>query len=183
MKNFCAMRSVCICVFLSYSMIIVIATSQADQCRQLKFPSEKAFDGKRFINHGIRIIEIMVVEFCETMCYMEPNCVSINIDKRADGNGKYKCELNNVTHEGHKDELIEDGHFSYHAAETACVKNSCKNNATCQSGFTDEGYRCLCTAGFKGQTCDEDVNECAVGNHDCGTNAVCNNTKGSYNCT
>ncbi|XP_022777800.1 uncharacterized protein LOC111319257 [Stylophora pistillata] len=125
----------------------------------------------------------MVMEFCKTMCYMEPNCVSINIDKRADGNGKYKCELNNVTHEGHKDELIEDGHFSYHAAETACVKNSCKNNATCQSGFTDEGYRCLCTVGFKGQTCDKDIDECATSKHDCSASAVCMNTKGSYNCT
>ena len=38
--------------------------------------------------------------------------------------------------------------------QSACVENPCKNNATCQSGFTDTGYRCLCTAGFKGRTCD-----------------------------
>ncbi|XP_027056156.1 uncharacterized protein LOC113683142 [Pocillopora damicornis] len=69
------------------------------------------------------------------------------------------------------------------SGQSACVNNPCKNNATCQSGFTDKGYHCLCTAGFKSLTCDEDIDECTIGNHDCGTNAVCNNTKGSYNCT
>ena len=39
--------------------------------------------------------------------------------------------------------------------QSNCITNPCKNNATCQSGFTDKGYRCLCSAGFKGQTCDE----------------------------
>ena len=32
-------------------------------------------------------------------------------------------------------------------------QNPCKNNATCQSGFTKKGCRCLCTAGFEGPIC------------------------------
>ena len=38
--------------------------------------------------------------------------------------------------------------------QSNCVQNSCKNNATCQSGFTKKGYRCLCTAGFEGPLCE-----------------------------
>ena len=37
--------------------------------------------------------------------------------------------------------------------ESACVHSPCKNNATCQTGFPNKGYRCLCTAGFQGQDC------------------------------
>ena len=46
-------------------------------------------------------------------------------------------------------------HISSFWLQSACVKNHCKNNATCQSGFTDKGFRCMCTAGFKGQNCDQ----------------------------
>ena len=46
-------------------------------------------------------------------------------------------------------------HVSSFWLQSACVKNHCKNNATCQSGFTEKGFRCLCTAGFKGQNCDQ----------------------------
>ena len=61
----------------------------------------------------------MVKKFCENVCFMEPDCVSINLNKRADGNGKYRCELNNVTHEGHEDELKEEENYFYHAAEAS----------------------------------------------------------------
>ena len=41
--------------------------------------------------------------------------------------------------------------------KNACKKNPCKNNATCQAGFTDRDYQCLCVdgSGFKGHDCDE----------------------------
>ncbi|XP_066026287.1 uncharacterized protein [Pocillopora verrucosa] len=154
----------------------------ADQCRNLEF-GQKAFEGKRLVNHTIRTVEITVSRFCENLCYMEPDCVSINLYTRGDGNGNYKCELNNATHEGHEGKLIEEEMYSYHAAESNCVQNPCKNNATCQSGFTKKGYRCLCTAGFEGPICERDINECARGLHKCSSGAFCNNTKGSYNCT
>ncbi|PFX15215.1 Protein HEG-like 1 [Stylophora pistillata] len=165
------------------SLMLFQGFSEADQCRTLEFRPEKAFNGKRLINHVIRIAEVMVKEFCENMCYVEPDCVSINLDNRVGRNRQYKCELNNVTHEGHEHDLKKEDNYFYRAAESACVRNLCKNNATCQSGFTDKGYRCLCTAGFKGQNCDEDFDECAEGSHSCSADAVCDNTKRSYKCT
>ena len=89
----------------------------ADQCRNLEFGPEKVFEGKRLINHTIRTVEITVSRFCENLCYMEPDCVSINLYTRGDGNGYHKCELNNATHEGHEKKLIDQEMYSYHAAE------------------------------------------------------------------
>ena len=45
--------------------------------------------------------------------------------------------------------------------QSACVDNPCDNNSTCQSGFTDKGYRCLCITGFKGPRCKKG-NPCVV---------------------
>ena len=106
-------------VFLNL-FIIIEDFSSADQCRQLKFRPEKAFDGKRLMNHMIRVAEVMTKDFCENVCFMEPDCVSINLDKRVSGHGEYKCELNNVTHERHEHDLKDEDHYFYRAAEV-CV--------------------------------------------------------------
>ena len=97
--------------------IIIEDFSEADQCRQLKFTPEKAFDGKRLMNHVIRVAEVTTKDFCENVCFMEPNCVSINFDKRGSGHGEYKCKLNNVTHERHEHDLKNEDHYLYRAAE------------------------------------------------------------------
>ena len=57
---------------------------------------------------------------------MEPDCVSINLYTRGDGdgNGNYKCELNSATHEGHEENLIEEEMYSYHSAEVNISFNS-----------------------------------------------------------
>ena len=38
--------------------------------------------------------------------------------------------------------------------KNACAKKPCQNNSTCQAGFTDRDYRCLCIAGFTGHDCE-----------------------------
>ncbi|KAL9954064.1 hypothetical protein ACROYT_G041555 [Oculina patagonica] len=156
--------------------------SCSEQCRQLVFGAEQTFEGKRLINHVIRVHDVMMAPFCDALCYMEDNCTSYNLMRRSEAEG-YKCELNNSTHEGNENDLEEDPNYDYRGTKSACVSNPCKNKATCQTGFTDKGYRCLCTPGFQGQQCQYDIDECASGTDDCSADAVCNNTKGSYNCS
>ena len=43
---------------------------------------------------------------CRVMCYMEPNCVSINVGPLE--GGKHKCELNNATDENQFTIFLED---------------------------------------------------------------------------
>ena len=49
--------------------------------------------------------------------------------------------------------------ISFHCVfflQNACDKSpKCQNNATCQSGFTFKGYRCLCPSGYKGEHCEK----------------------------
>ena len=47
--------------------------------------------------HVIRSEEVPNEGSCRVLCYMEPDCVSINV--RPAGGGNYKCELNNATDE------------------------------------------------------------------------------------
>ena len=66
-----------------------------DTCRQLEFRSGLSFQGKRLINHAIKTIE-SVFDFCGALCFMEPNCVSYNMELRS--SAITYCELNNSTH-------------------------------------------------------------------------------------
>ena len=71
----------------------------------------------------IRITDVMDGDLCETLCYMEADCVSYNLQKARSGNGKHKCELNNSTHEGHEDELKENTNYVYRGAEASVIFN------------------------------------------------------------
>ncbi|CAH3156260.1 unnamed protein product, partial [Pocillopora meandrina] len=39
--------------------------------------------------------------------------------------------------------------------KNTCGQTPCQHNGTCQTGFTDKGYRCLCPPGYKGTNCEE----------------------------
>ena len=67
---------------------------------------------KAMKNHVIRSEEVLNGGSCRLLCYMEPNCVSINLGPLK--GGKRKCELNNITDEKH---LKSRTKFTYFAIE------------------------------------------------------------------
>ena len=65
----------------------------------------------------IRSVDVIDADFCEMVCYMEPNCVSLNFKKAASENGKYGCELNNSTFKGQENKLQTNSDYIYRGAK------------------------------------------------------------------
>lgn len=61
-----------------------------------------------------------------------------------------------------------------------CASNPCANGGQC-SAF-DSHYICTCPPNFHGQTCRQDVNECAISPSPCRNGGTCINEVGSYFC-
>jgi len=61
------------------------------------------------------------------------------------------------------------------------VKLVAVDNLQCTDGVN--GYTCQCTPGYRGENCDEDVNECDMNTHNCDLNADCSNSVGSFTCS
>ena len=71
---------------------------------------------KALKNHVIRSEKVPSEGSCRLMCYMEPNCVSINLGPLERGN--HKCELNNATDENQLVSLLQNkAAFTYLAIE------------------------------------------------------------------
>ena len=91
------------------------------QCRNLRFTSAPVHN-YRLNHHVIRTIGVMNEDFCELQCYMEPNCVSYNFNKKEEANGQHKCDLNNATYEHnneHSGDLNKNESYMYRGAEVS----------------------------------------------------------------
>ena len=78
---------------------------------------------KAMKNHVIRSEEVPREGRCRLMCYMEPNCVSINLGPLKEG--KHTCELNNATDEKEfANSLLNKLDFTYLAIEVMSYKDS-----------------------------------------------------------
>ena len=66
-------------------------------------------------DHVIRSALVINKGSCRVLCYMEPNCVSMNFGPSH--GGKYRCELNNATDEDHMTVLEEKPTFTFLAIE------------------------------------------------------------------
>jgi hypothetical protein len=62
-----------------------------------------------------------------------------------------------------------------------CAPNPCQHGGSCTDG--DDSYSCDCTGtGYTGAACETDIDECALGTHQCDSLVACTNTPGSYSC-
>ena len=95
----------------NYEFLLVSTTG--DECRIIIF--EEPLPNKAINGHVIRSEEVTNEGSCRMMCYMEPNCVSVNL--RPVHGGKYKCELNNATVDESKLTFLEDLGAYYLAIE------------------------------------------------------------------
>ena len=66
-----------------------------DDCRIIEF--KEPIENKAMKDHVIRSAEVINEGSCRVLCYVDPNCVSINFGPSQ--GGKYRCELNNATDE------------------------------------------------------------------------------------
>ena len=83
-------------------------------------------DGYRLNNHVIRTTEIINEDICRLQCYLEPNCVSYNFNKKVEANGQHKCDLNNATYEHdneHSGDLTNYETFVFRGAEVSIKFN------------------------------------------------------------
>ena len=63
-----------------------------------------------------------------------------------------------------------------------CDAVPCSNGGACTDLLAD--FSCDCSGtGFEGVTCDDDIQECATGTHNCLAVATCSETPGSFTCT
>ncbi|KAK3536283.1 hypothetical protein QTP86_001385 [Hemibagrus guttatus] len=107
---------------------------------------------------------------------------------RQDG---HTCAIENAEEDNRVTE--EDNVFTLatppqETTQISSVQNPCAGNGPCtQHCSAVEGLaRCSCFSGFSlmsdGRTC-EDIDECAVRSHDCGSGFQCQNTQGSFRCS
>ena len=90
----------------------------SDGGRELYFPAHYFYAEKRLVNHWIKAMIVKDLDECEYRCYLDANCVSLNI-KNKDPNGTHECELNNSTHLEHDGNLTDNYLYYYRGAEVS----------------------------------------------------------------
>ena len=75
---------------------------------------EEPILNKKLPGHVIRTEKVADEGSCRLKCYLEPNCVSINVGPEEEG--KHTCELNNATDESPSQSALDDRQDYTHTA-------------------------------------------------------------------
>ncbi|KAF5891228.1 neurogenic locus notch protein 2-like, partial [Clarias magur] len=46
--------------------------------------------------------------------------------------------------------------------DDACISNPCREGSQCDTNPVNGKFNCNCPFGYKGNTCNDDVNECTI---------------------
>ncbi|XP_067054911.1 neurexin-4-like [Acropora muricata] len=97
---------------------------------------------------------------CRVNCYLNPDCVSINMGPLIEG--VLTCELNAASSGNEYSSRLEhqESH-TYLELENPCNSSPCLNGGTCQAGFTRNGFRCQCFVGSFGNQCETVAKSCS----------------------
>lgn len=109
------------CLCLSFEVL----TEEYNRILIFKEPAS----GKVLNGHVMRTEKVTDEGSCRVECYLEPNCVSVNVGPYDEGN--HMCELNNATDESPTlSNLSNRKSYTYHGVEVHvfnCSNNSFKN--------------------------------------------------------
>ena len=102
-------------IFLAQNLshfVFVVLTTEYNRVIIFKGPMAN----KRLPSHVIRTESVANEGGCRVKCFLEPNCVSINVGPAV--RGKRSCELNNVTDESPEQSALKgDNDYIHYAVE------------------------------------------------------------------
>ncbi|XP_078374702.1 EGF-like repeat and discoidin I-like domain-containing protein 3 isoform X1 [Oculina patagonica] len=151
-------RFLTVLVWILYGMGVLVYAVLAEEYDRILVFKEPASD-KTFNGHVIRTENVADEGSCRVKCYLEPNCVSVNVGPQE--KGSHVCELNNATDESPTlSGLLKRKSYTYHGIENPCHSNPCLGKRDmCQVGFTDRGFRCVCRKSYREKQCGKNCLE------------------------
>ncbi|XP_068682121.1 ficolin-2-like isoform X2 [Montipora foliosa] len=175
-------------ILLSYALVKgatedTLALKGGEPSRSVRYAN---FIRHKFASLNIGALHKILVEGsieCALSCLDTLSCFSFNLAAFQDNNDKLLCEHLSSDKYNNSDQFVASKAFHHFSILSPCSSWPCNGNGNCVPLYAKNSYLCVCKTGFIGENCENDVDECSLGKHNCSTKAVCTNAEGSYNCT